>query len=100
MMKVTNKIRIKTILIGIFIIYVAFTFVKQQITLNMLDEKYNEIKSKEIAVQIENKELNNQIKYIETDKFIENEARQKLGLIKKGEIMYIDTSKENKDSTK
>lgn len=98
-MKVNNKFRIKTILIVVFVVYVAFTFIKQQITLNVLNDRYNAVISKENAVREENKKLNNQIKYMETNEFIENEARQKLGLVKKGEIMYIDTAKTSKDSS-
>ncbi|AST57695.1 septum formation initiator [Thermoanaerobacterium thermosaccharolyticum] len=51
------------------------------------------------AAEEENKKLNNQIKYIKTNEFIENEARQKLGLVKKGEIMFVDTAKDSKDSS-
>ncbi|MDK2805811.1 MAG: cell division protein DivIC [Thermoanaerobacterium sp.] len=99
-MKGRSKIKFKTILLLLFVVYVAFTFVKQQITLNILDNKLNVVTSKVNAAEEENKRLNDQIKYIKTNEFIENEARQKLGLIKKGEIMFVDTAKDSKDSPK
>ncbi|WKV07849.1 septum formation initiator family protein [Thermoanaerobacterium sp. CMT5567-10] len=98
-MKGRNKIKFKTILLLLFVVYVAFTFVKQQITLNILDNRLNAVTSKVNAAEEENKRLNNQIKYIKTNEFIENEARQKLGLVKKGEIMFVDTAKDSKDSS-
>ncbi|MBP2073212.1 MAG: cell division protein DivIC [Thermoanaerobacterium sp.] len=99
-MKGRSKIKFKTILLLLFVVYVAFTFVKQQITLNILDNRLNVVTSKVNAAEEENKRLNNQIKYIKTNEFIENEARQKLGLVKKGEIMFVDTAKDSKDSSK
>ncbi|ADL67842.1 FtsB family cell division protein [Thermoanaerobacterium thermosaccharolyticum] len=98
-MKERSKIKFKTILLLLFVAYVAFTFVKQQITLNILDNRLNAVTSKVNAAEEENKKLNNQIKYIKTNEFIENEARQKLGLVKKGEIMFVDTAKDSKDSS-
>ncbi|MGF7398124.1 FtsB family cell division protein [Thermoanaerobacterium thermosaccharolyticum] len=98
-MKERSKIKFKTILLLLFVVYVAFTFVKQQITLNILDNRLNAVTSKVNAAEEENKKLNNQIKYIKTNEFIENEARQKLGLVKKGEIMFVDTAKDSKDSS-
>lgn len=98
-MKGRSKIKFKTILLLLFVVYVAFTFVKQQITLNILDNRLNAVTSKVNAAEEENKRLNNQIKYIKTNEFIENEARQKLGLVKKGEIMFVDTAKDSKDSS-
>jgi cell division protein FtsB len=80
-------------------VYILFTLVKQQITLNVLDKKLNAAITQVNAAEEENKKLNNQIKYIKTDEFIENEARQKLGLIKKGEIMFIDTAKDAQNSS-
>nr|WP_237268855.1 septum formation initiator family protein [Thermoanaerobacterium thermosaccharolyticum] len=67
--------------------------------MNILDNRLNAVTSKVNAAEEENKKLNNQIKYIKTNEFIENEARQKLGLVKKGEIMFVDTAKDSKDSS-
>ncbi|QSZ27563.1 septum formation initiator family protein [Aceticella autotrophica] len=89
-----KKLKLKPILIIIFLIYFVVTFFQQGITLNKLDKRYNEIKSKEATALNENKYLKDRIKYMQSDSFIEEEARQKLGLVKKGEIIYIDKSKE------
>ncbi|WP_274893862.1 septum formation initiator family protein [Thermoanaerobacterium sp. R66] len=91
--------KLKPALLILFVVYILFTLVKQQITLNVLDKKLNAAITQVNAAEEENKKLNNQIKYIKTDEFIENEARQKLGLIKKGEIMFIDTAKDAQNSS-
>ncbi|HHV73374.1 septum formation initiator [Thermoanaerobacterium sp. PSU-2] len=98
-MKQRRKMKLKPALLILFVVYILFTLVKQQITLNVLDKKLNAAITQVNAAEEENKKLNNQIKYIKTDEFIENEARQKLGLIKKGEIMFIDTAKDAQNSS-
>lgn len=98
-MKQRRKLKLKPALLILFVVYILFTLVKQQMTLNVLDKKLNAATAQVNAAEEENKKLNNQIKYIKTDEFIENEARQKLGLIKKGEIMFIDTAKDAQNSS-
>ncbi|MDI3312072.1 MAG: septum formation initiator family protein [Thermoanaerobacterium sp.] len=98
-MKQRRKIKLKPVLLILFVVYILFTFVRQQMTLNVLDKKLNAAITQVNVAEEENKKLNNQIKYIKTDEFVENEARQKLGLVKKGEIMFIDTAKDGQNSS-
>ncbi|CAM0497007.1 septum formation initiator family protein [Thermoanaerobacter kivui] len=88
-----RKIKLKPILLIVFIIYVVFTFFEQQIALDKLNNRYQDLKNRETAAIKENNYLNELLRYTQTESFIENEARQKLGLVKKGEIIYIDISK-------
>ncbi|HHW58293.1 MAG TPA: septum formation initiator family protein [Clostridia bacterium] len=92
--------KLKKILFIGFIIYVGFTFFQQQIALEKLNNKYRDLKEKEATVLKENKYLNELLKYVNSDNFIENEARQKLGLVKKGEIIYVDISKTKSQDSK
>jgi cell division protein FtsB len=85
--------KLKKILLFGFIFYLAFTFLGQQLTLMRLDSKYKELKAKEAAVLKENESLKKTLEEVNSDSFIEREAREKLGLVKKGEIIYIDISK-------
>lgn len=89
--------KIKPILLSVFLIYVAVAFFQQQVALYKLDIRYQDLKRREAAAISQNKFLNEQLKYTQSDSFIENEARKKLGLVKKGEIVYIDISK-NKEA--
>lgn len=85
--------KLKKILFFAFIAYVGFAFFQQQVALEKLNTKYIDLKNKETEVNKENNYLNELIHQINSESFIENEARQKLGLVKKGEIIYIDISK-------
>ena len=92
--------KLKKILFFAFIAYVAFTFFQQQVALEKLNNRYRDLKNKEAAVMKENKYLNELLHQINSESFIENEARQKLGLVKKGEIIYVDISKTKTQETK
>ncbi|HEY8361526.1 MAG TPA: septum formation initiator family protein [Tissierellaceae bacterium] len=72
------------------LVYFAITFSKQQEEINMIENQMKVLKDrieKEKAVQ---EELLEQQNIIETDEFIEKIAREKLGMVKEGERIYVD----------
>jgi len=85
--------KLKKILLFGFIFYLAFTFLSQQLTLMKLDNKYKELKAKAADVLKENESLKKTLEEVNSDSYIEKIAREKLGLVKKGEIIYIDINK-------
>lgn len=76
-----------------FLVYFGYTFCNQQLALNKYNsqiEMYeNEIHSKKYLVEY----YNNENKNISTDEYIENVAREKLGLVKPYETVYVDANK-------
>ncbi len=88
--KSLNIVRIMTIA---FICYFCVTFFKQQMQLNKYNsqiEMYSkEIESKQNLVEY----YNNRSENITTDEYIESVAREKLGLVKPYETVYIDSNK-------
>lgn len=76
-----------------FIAYFGITFFNQQLKLN----KYNsqiEMYTKEIeAKQYLVEYYNNKNENISTDEYIESVAREKLGLVKPYETVYVDSNK-------
>lgn len=88
----TKKILKKILLIGI-IIYVVYTFFVQQKTLNAYQadqERY----SKQIAEEKEKQEeLKTTKENINSKKYIEEVAREKLNMYLPNERVYIDISK-------
>lgn len=76
-----------------FIIYFAITFFDQQLKLN----KYNsqiEMYTKEIEAKQNLVEYyNNKNENIASDEYIESVAREKLGLVKPYETVYVDSNK-------
>lgn len=81
-------------IVGImFLAYFGYTFFDQQIKINKYNSQialYNqEIESKQNLIEY----YNNQNENISTDEYIEAIAREKLGLVKPYEIVYVDANK-------
>lgn len=87
------KLILKRILLVAILIYVAYTFLVQQKTLNAYkadEERYNQ----QIAIEEERKEELNQTKEnINSKEYIEEIARDKLDMYLPNEKVYIDVSK-------
>ena len=84
---------LKKILIITFILYFVFTLIKQQQTLNSYANqkaKYNE--DIEVA-EDEQEELQKTKDNINSDEYIEQVAREKLGMYYPNERVYIDVEK-------
>lgn len=84
---------LKKILVLMFIIYFVYTVIAQQKTLNsyaMEKEKYND--NIETA-QEEQDELKEMKENINSDEYIEQIAREKLGMYYPNERVYIDVEK-------
>ena len=84
---------LKKILIIAFILYFAYTLIKQQQTLNTYANqkaKYNE--DIEVA-QEEQAELQEMKENINSDEYIEQITRDKLGMYYPNERVYIDVEK-------
>ena len=93
MKKINYEILLKRIFIVAIGIYIIYTFVSQQKTLNAYQSeqvRYEE----QIAVQEERKEELNQIKAnINSTEYIEEVAREKLDMYLPNERVYIDITK-------
>ena len=90
--KKTSKLY-KKILILAFIIYFVYTLIMQQKTLNSYateQDKYNE--DIEVAEEEQN-ELQEMKDNINSDEYIEQIAREKLGMYYPNERVYIDVEK-------
>lgn len=76
-----------------FIMYFGFTFFNQQLKLNkynsQIDMYTKEIESKQYLIEY----YNNRNENITTDEYIESVAREKLGLVKPYETIYVDSNK-------
>ena len=90
MKKVSFKALYKRLLVLCFAIYVIYTFVMQQQTLNAYKSEENQYNQQiEEAVEEQNKlieEKNN----INSDEYIEQVAREKLDMYLPNERVYID----------
>ena len=76
---------------GFFIFAVAFLYLKGYLELVRMEYQISVVEQ-EISVWEERcNELLRQIEYLSSDEYIERIAREKLGLVKPGEIQFIVT---------
>ena len=87
-MKTTRKFF--TVSLGAVLLYAGVTFVIQQIELGKLKQEQQALEQQIADNDIKKQGLEDLLKYSETDEYIEAQAREKLGLVKEGEILYQD----------
>ena len=78
--------------IGLFILivlFIAFNLVKQISQNLQASNRLPELISEVQKLQVKNQYLKNQLENIKSDQFIEQQARDKLGLAKPGETLVI-----------
>jgi len=80
----------------LFLIYSVTTVVKQHMILQQVKaQQYETIKQIE-KLKKENEYLRRLAQYVQTKEYIQQVAREKLGLVGKDEIVFIDKNKKRK----
>lgn len=92
-MKKQKKLKLIPIIITALICYFAYTVFNLQSTVE--DRKSEEVKLQQNIVeeQRKNELLEQQKNSINTPAFAEKIAREKLGYVKDGDVIYVDTNK-------
>ncbi len=88
-----GKKRINLLLLVIMsglIVYFTVTFIRQQEEISVIQSEMRALKYKIAQEQETHDELLEQKSKANTDEFIENIAREKLGMVKAGERLFID----------
>jgi len=88
-----KKRRINLILLFLMsglIVYFVITYIGQQEEINKIENEMKALQNKIEKEKELQEELLRQQDIIETDEFIEKIAREKLGMVKEGERIYID----------
>lgn len=93
MIKKKKKIKLRHFIILFFVIYISMIVVNQNKLKKDLRAKEKEVKEDIIILQEDIEELNNQIEKRGSIEFLENVAREELGMVKPNEIIYIDKGK-------
>lgn len=91
MNKVASKL-LKTILITAIVIYTGLTVFKQEVAFNKYDneiEKYERLIEEE---QLKNEQLMSTKTKITSREYVEEIAREKLGLVMPNEIVFVDAN--------
>ncbi|NLY19038.1 MAG: septum formation initiator family protein [Clostridiaceae bacterium] len=74
---------------GLFVYFFA-TFIKQQDEISLIKAEMRSLEQKIEKEKEIQEELLEQANQIDSDEFIERIAREKLGMVKEGERLYID----------
>lgn len=88
-----RKINAGLIFVTICVLYFSYIFIQQQ---GMISSKNREVAQVQENIIVEKKKaviLNNQLSQVNSDNFIEAAAREKLGLVKDGEKIFVDINK-------
>ncbi len=72
------------------IVYFVVTFIKQKEEMLMIQTQIRALEHRISKEEVTQEDLLDQQRIIETDEFVEQIAREKLGMVKEGERLYID----------
>ncbi len=89
------KPRMKILLVLLFLSYFGITMFKQEIKMNEQGERIRTLKEQIAQTEEINADLERLIQYTESEEYVEKVARERLGWVKKGEIIFIEKEKEN-----
>ncbi len=93
MRKISFKKVYKRLLILAFIVYVVYTFIAQQQTLNAYKAEANKYNTEIEKAKEEQEKLNETKNNINSNEYIEQIAREKLDMYLPNERVYIDIGK-------
>lgn len=79
----------------LLVLFFGIFFIREQLMLNQLGRVQKENLNQLNLVKEQNTQLLNEVKLSKRSDFIEAQAREKLGLVKPGDIIFIDKSKKD-----
>lgn len=84
-----KNVNFKKIVFFLLFIYAGYIFVNQQIIIGNIKKQVIQRKTELESLQEKNQKLQDEVKMSKSDSYIEKLAREKLNLIKEGEIPVI-----------
>jgi len=69
--------------------YIGVLFIQQEVELHSIEQQKQEMQQQIEQVQAEGKSYQTAIEKADSDSYVEQEARDKLGLVKDGELQFI-----------
>ncbi len=92
-MKKKNRFNVWTLLLIACICYFGYTFYNQQASIEERKSQHTQLKQDIHNEMVKKQQLEKQKAQINSDEFAEKIAREKLGYVKDGEKIYVDTNK-------
>lgn len=87
-------------IIAIIAVIAVFHFYQNSKKINHLENKIKKIENQIANAEARNRQLKDQIENSDSNEYIEEVAREKLGLIKKGEKLLIPIEEKSEDDKK
>ena len=84
------KPRLKIFLALLALGYFGLSLLKQEIKINQQNERIHDLREQIVQAEDTTAELERLIQYTESEEYIEKVARERLGWVKKGEIIFIE----------
>ncbi|KUK54776.1 MAG: Cell division protein FtsL [Desulfotomaculum sp. 46_296] len=88
--------RLSSLILVILLIYLVASFTLQFKKLYAMQHEMKEVQKKVVELQGKNLQMREQLKLVQSDQYIEQMAREKLGLVKSGESRIITTQSDKK----
>lgn len=82
-----------TLIVIAFAVYFVYTIISQQVTINQKSKEIETLQSKVDAAAEESKRLEQEIESLNDPEYLERIAREKLGLVRPNERVFIDSNK-------
>lgn len=83
-----KRFKIRHLILLVIVIFLVVTITKQQLKINKIKGEQAMVEAQIQEALKEQQELKKQIELLKTDSYIEKIARDELGLVKPGEIIY------------
>jgi cell division protein FtsB len=87
-----KPVRIKSIVFILLAVYLAYTLTAQHMVIRKSRAQEAAIRAQIEEIKKENERLKEELERMQSDEYIEKVARERLGLIKSGEIMFVDVN--------
>lgn len=100
--KMISNTSMKTLSLVLLFLFLAFLNVSQSLTIVQLQYKNADLNEKMFDFQNENKVLTEKLEKVGTDQYVEEKARERLGMVKSGETpikVYETVAEVKKEKT-
>lgn len=84
-----RRFKFKHIIYGLLICYLGYVFISQQAAIGRVKSDIDKYAEQNRKVEESNASLKDQIEFAQTDEYKERMARERIGLIMPGEVVYI-----------
>jgi cell division protein FtsB len=88
--------RLSSLILILLLIYLVVSFTLQFKKLYAMQNEMKEVQKKVVELQDKNDQMRKQLKLVQSDQYIEQMAREKLGLVKSGESRIITAQPDKK----